>query len=77
MQIEATDFILIDTEWSDGVKEEGIIRIPIVINRNIWDGISYTAGEAIKWIGGITIAVVGIGNAISPLIQIVAWSMIK
>jgi hypothetical protein len=48
MQMEATDFILIDAEWKDGLKEEGIIKIPIVINRNVWDGVSYTAGNAIK-----------------------------
>ncbi len=77
MQMEATDFILMDAEWKDGVKEEGIIKIPIVINRNVWDGVSYTAGNAIKWAGGITTAVIAIASFINPLIQYFILPLIK
>jgi hypothetical protein len=70
MQTEATDFILIDAEWAEGIKEEGIIKIPIAINRYVCDGVSYTSGNVIKWIGGITAAVVVIANAIGPLITL-------
>lgn len=77
MQTEATDFILIDAEWvDDGLKEEGIIKIPIAINRYVCDGVSYTSGNVIKWIGGITAAVVVIANAINPLITIIIQGMI-
>lgn len=53
MQTEATDFLLFDVEWSDGITEEGIIKIPISINRNVFDGVSYSKGNAIQWVGGI------------------------
>lgn len=76
MQTEATDFILIDAEWEDGIKEEGIIKIPIAINRNVCKGVSYTTGNVIKWIGGITGAVVIVANVISPLIATILRSMI-
>lgn len=76
MQTEATDFILIDAEWEDGIKEEGTIKIPIAINRNVCDGISYTTGNVIKWVGGITSAVVIVANVISPLITTILRSMI-
>jgi hypothetical protein len=69
MQTEATDFILIDAEWKEGKKEEGVIKIPIAINRYICDGVSYSSGSVIKWAGGITAAVVVIANAINPLIN--------
>jgi hypothetical protein len=68
MQTEATDFILINTEWEDGKKEEGIIKIPIAINRNVYDGISFTTGNIIKWVGEITLAAIVIANAINSLI---------
>jgi hypothetical protein len=69
LQTEATDFILINAEWEDGLKEEGLIKIPIAINRNVCDGISYTTGNIIKWIGGITTVVVITAYSISPIIS--------
>ncbi len=71
LQFNATDFILIDAEWEDGVKEEGIIRIPVVINRYICDGIPYAAGNTIKWLGGILGSMVLLANTISLLISII------
>ncbi|SNQ59586.1 hypothetical protein [Candidatus Methanoperedens nitratireducens] len=76
MQTEATDFILICTEWEDGLKEEGLIKIPIVINRNIYDGISYTIGNAIKWLGEIAAAIVIIASAINPLINLIVQRLL-
>lgn len=71
MQTEATDFILFCAEWADGLKEEGLIKIPVVINRNIFDGVSYTIGNAIKWLGEIAAAIVIIASAINPLINFI------
>jgi hypothetical protein len=71
MQTEATDIILVYAEWEDGLKEKGLIKIPIAINRNVYGGISYTTGNAIIWIGGIIGVVVTIGDNIGPLIQYV------
>ena len=67
LQTEATDFILIDTEWEDGIKEEGLIKIPIAINRNVYDGVSYTTGNAIKWIAEIAVAVLSIAILIGDI----------
>jgi len=69
LQTEATDIILICVKWEDGLKEEGLIKIPIAINRNVFDGISYTTGNIIKWIGGITGVVVVTAYTISPIIS--------
>ena len=76
MQLEATAYIVIYTEWRDGIKEEGIIKIPIAINRNICDHIPYMTGNVIQWIGGITSALVILASIISPLIAIIIRSMI-
>ena len=76
LQMEATDFILIYAEWEDGLKEEGLIKIPVAINRNVYDGISYTTGNVITWIGGITAVVVPIAYAISSSIQFIILRML-
>lgn len=63
MQLEATDFLLFDVEWTDGIKEEGIIQIPISINRNVFDGISYPFGNAFQWFGGLVgVAILFVSN---------------
>jgi len=68
-QTGATDIILICVKWEDGLKEEGLIKIPILINRNVFDGISYATGNHIKLIGAIISVVVGAAFAISPFIS--------
>jgi len=60
---EATDIILIDAEYEDGTKEEGIAEIPVIINCYIADHIPYLWGRVLTWffslqIGGTALVVI-------------------
>lgn len=55
LKSEATDFILIDAEFEDGTKEEGIVEIPVSINRYIVDSIPYWVGRGFTWFGSLQV----------------------